>query len=132
MPRLSPVQASRAWDFQNLSYELLSGFARLSRLRYEDFVADPPVYLAETLSRAGFGEEVDSIYGVVRDREISVSIDHTVSGNPGRFRTGSIELRADEEWKAKMGGSQKKVVTALTSPLLLKYGYLGRRKLCRR
>ena len=47
-----------------------------------------------------------------------------MSGNPARFRTGSIELQPDEEWRVKMGGADKNVVTALTAPLLLKYGYL--------
>jgi hypothetical protein len=38
----------------------------------------------------------------------------------------NIELRPDEEWKVKMRGADKNVVTALTAPLLLKYGYLRR------
>jgi hypothetical protein len=125
MPRMSPVKVSRVWSVQNYSYGLLSGFARLSRLRYEDFVDDPTFYLAETLSRVGFDDEAGSLHDVVRGREISLSVDHTVSGNPGRFRTGKIELRLDEEWKGKMRGADKNVVTALTAPLLLKYGYLG-------
>jgi uncharacterized protein YndB with AHSA1/START domain len=51
-----------------------------------------------------------------------------VSGNPSRFKTGNIDLRPDEEWKVKMRGADKNVVTALTAPLLLKYGYLGRKE----
>jgi len=125
MPRMSPAQASHNWNLRNYSYGLLSGFTRLSRLRYEDFVNDPAFYLAETLIRVGFDDEADSL-PVVRGREISLSVDHTVSGNPGRFRTGNIELRPDEEWKVKMRGADKNVVTALTAPLLLKYGYFGR------
>jgi hypothetical protein len=124
MPRMSPAKVSRVWSVQNYSYGLLSGFARLSRLRYEDFVDDPTFYLAETLSGVGFDDEAGSLHDVVRGREISLSVDHTVSGNPGRFRTGKIELRLDEEWKGKMRGADKNVVTALTAPLLLKYGYL--------
>jgi hypothetical protein len=128
MPQMSPAQASRDWSLRNYSYDLLSGFARLSRLRYEDFVNDPTFYLAETLIRVGFDDVAGSIHDVVRGREISLSVDHTVSGNPSRFRTGNIELRPDEEWKVKMRGADKNVVTALTAPLLLKYGYLGRKK----
>jgi hypothetical protein len=112
---------------RNLSYDFLSGFARRSRLRYEDFVYDPRFYLAETLIKVGFDDEAGSL-PVVRGREISLSVDHTVSGNPSRFRTGNIELRPDEEWKVKMRGADKNVVTALTAPLLLKYGYLGRKE----
>ena len=125
MPQLNPTQASRAWSIQNYSYGYLSRFARLSRLRYEDFVSDPTVYLAETLVGVGFDNEADKLHDVIRGRQISLARDHTVSGNPGRFRTGSIELKPDEEWKVKMTGVDKNMVTALTAPLLLKYGYLG-------
>lgn len=125
MPRMSPAKASRGWSLRNYSYGFLSSFARLSRLRYEDFVNDPTFYLAETLTRVGFDDEVGNLPGV-RGREISLSVDHSVSGNPARFRTGNVALRPDEEWKIKMRGADKNVVTALTAPLLLKYGYLGR------
>jgi hypothetical protein len=124
MPRLSPAQASRVWSLHNGSYSLLSDFSRLSRLRYEDFVNDPTLYLADSLTRVGFDDEARGLHDVLRGREVSLSADHTVSGNPGRFRTGSIELQPDEEWKLKMRGADKNVVTALTAPLLLKYGYL--------
>ena len=127
MPRMGPAQASRDWIHRNYSYDFFSGFARFSRLRYEDFVNDPTYYLAETLIGVGFDDEAGS-FPALRGREISLSVDHTVSGNPSRFRTGNIELRPDEEWKVKMRGADKNVVTALTAPLLLKYGYLGRKK----
>jgi hypothetical protein len=125
MPRMSPSEASRAWSLQNGWYGFLSGVLRLSRLRYEDFVSDPTFYLAETLMRVGL-DDTGSL-PAVRGREILLSADHTVSGNPARFRTGKVELQPDEEWKVKMRGVDKNVVTALTAPLLLKYGYLGRR-----
>ena len=128
MPRMSPAKSSRLWSIHNYSYGLLWGFSSLSRLRYEDFVNDPTSNLAEFLIRAGFNEEAGGLHDIVHGREISPSADHTVSGNPSRFRTGKIELRPDEEWKGKMRGADKNVVTALTAPLLLKYGYLGRRE----
>jgi hypothetical protein len=131
MPRMSPAKASRVWNLQNYSYDFLSGFARLSRLRYEDFVGDPSLYLAGTLNRAGFDIEADSL-PIVRGREISLSVDHTVSGNPGRFRRGNIELQPDEEWRVKMRVADKNVVTTLTAPLLLKYAYLVRKKASKR
>ena len=127
MPRLSPAQASRVWSRENGSYSLLSNFTRLSRLRYEDFVDDPTFYLAELLTRVGFDGEDRSLHEVLRGREVLLSVDHTVSGNPGRFRKGNIELQPDEEWKVKMRGADKKIVTGLTAPLLLKYGYLGKK-----
>jgi len=125
MPRFSPTKASRVWSLQNYSYGFLTDFARLSRLRYEDFVHDPAFYLGETLVRIGFADESGGLQDIVRGREISLSLDHTVSGNPSRFRTGKVGLQPDEEWKGKMRCADKNVVTALTAPLLLKYGYLG-------
>ena len=50
---------------------------------------------------------------------------HTIGGNPVRFKEGRISLHGDYEWKAKMRLSHKLVVTVLTSPLLLVYGYVG-------
>jgi hypothetical protein len=126
MPRLSPAQASRAWSIHNGSFSFLSNFVRL---RYEDFVNDPTSYLADLLVRFGFDDESRGVSDVISyGREVSLSVDHTVSGNPGRFRTGSIELQPDEEWKVKMRRADNNVVTALTAPLLLNYGYLGRRE----
>lgn len=124
MPRMSPAKASRVWSLQNYLYGYLSDFAHLSRLRYEDFVSDPTFFLAETLAGVGFEDEARGLHDIVRGREISLSVDHTVSGNPGRFRKGNIELRPDEEWKVKMREADKMFVTALTAPLLSKYGYL--------
>lgn len=128
MPRFSPAQASRVWSLHNGSYSLLSNFVHISRLRYEDFVDDPTSYLADALIRAGFDDEVRGLHDVLHGREVSLSVDHTVSGNPGRFQTGSIELQPDEEWKVKMRGTDKNVVTILTAPFLLKYGYLGEKQ----
>jgi hypothetical protein len=124
MPQRSPAQASRDWSIRNYSYGFRPGSTRHSRLRYEDFVNDPTLYLAETLIGLGFDDEAGSL-PIVNGREISLSVDHTVSGNPARFRTGNIELRPDEEWKVKMRGADRNVVTAVSAPLLLKYGYLG-------
>jgi hypothetical protein len=83
------------------------------------------------LTRLGLEYEAGSL-PIVRGRELSLSVDHTVSGNPSRFRTGNIELRPDEEWKVKMRRADKNVVTALTAPLLLKYGYLGTKETSKR
>jgi hypothetical protein len=125
MPRMSPKRTSRAWSINNYSYSFLSGLSHLSRLRYEDFVRDPIVHLTETLIGVGFDDEAHGLHDLIHGRQIFLSMEHTVSGNPVRFRTGNKELQPDEEWKVKMRGADKSVVTALTAPLLLKYGYLG-------
>ncbi len=48
---------------------------------------------------------------------------HTVAGNPMRFRTGRIELRRDDAWRQQLPRRQQRVISALTAPLLARYGY---------
>jgi hypothetical protein len=50
---------------------------------------------------------------------------HTASGNPMRFATGRVRVRQDDTWQAAMLASKRRTVTALTLPLLMRYGYLG-------
>jgi hypothetical protein len=126
MPLRSPANVSRVWNLDNYSYSILSRFPN-TRLRYEDFVDDPAFYVRKTLTRLGVDREAGSLRFLDR-RRISLAVDHTVSGNPGRFRIGTVELCPDEEWKDKMGAADRRIVSALTAPLLLKYGYLGRAK----
>jgi hypothetical protein len=48
---------------------------------------------------------------------------HGLSGNPSRFSHGEVTLRADEAWRERMPRRDRVVVTALGSPLLLRYGW---------
>jgi hypothetical protein len=40
-----------------------------------------------------------------------------------RFVSGELELRADDAWHRQMPSRDRRVVTALTLPLLAAYGY---------
>ncbi len=42
-----------------------------------------------------------------------------------RFTTGRVRVRQDDTWQAAMLASKRRTVTALTLPLLMRYGYLG-------
>ena len=42
---------------------------------------------------------------------------------PMRFTTGRIRIRRDEQWRAALPPGQRRAVTALTLPLLARYGY---------
>ena len=50
---------------------------------------------------------------------------HTASGNPMRFSTGRVPIRYDAAWQAAMLAGNRRTVTTLTLPLLMRYGYLG-------
>jgi hypothetical protein len=43
-----------------------------------------------------------------------------------RFATGSVAIRPDDRWRTAMPAGQRRAVTALTLPLLARYGYPAR------
>ena len=55
--------------------------------------------------------------------QIDDGVDHTAGGNPSRFETGSVDIRPDDDWRYQMPGRRRPYVTALTWPLLVRYGY---------
>jgi hypothetical protein len=57
---------------------------------------------------------------------VLLSPSHTVAGNPMRFRTGPTQLRRDDAWRTELPRGRRRLVTALTAPLLARYGYLRR------
>ncbi len=119
MTRFGPVRSAFDWDVLNLSAELASG-PRLSRtlIRYEDLARDPAGELARSLPRLRAAAAVGA-GGVA-----SLPISHTVSGNPLRFDSGPTRIRLDAEWKERMRPRDRRIVSALTWPMLHRYGYL--------
>ena len=57
------------------------------------------------------------------ERTALLARNHTVSGNPSRFKTGAVDLREDTEWRARQSRRDRLAVTALAMPLLSRYGY---------
>jgi hypothetical protein len=125
MTRYSPTQSSALWVGHNLLFGLLRRTGTSTRLlRYEDFVAAPRSVLAELAGFAGLASD-DGPF--VDDATVLLSPSHTVAGNPMRFRTGPVALRRDDAWRARLPRARRLLVSALTAPLLARYGYLGRR-----
>ena len=89
-------------------------------LRYEDFVASPRESVRQVLKFVGEG---DAMSPFTSDTIVPVSTTHSIEGNASRFVRGEIEIRADQEWREKMSARNRLVVTAMTWPLLLRYGY---------
>jgi hypothetical protein len=52
---------------------------------------------------------------------------HGVAGSRTRFTTGRIELELDDAWRSTLPRAARRVVTAVTLPQLVGYGYLGPR-----
>jgi hypothetical protein len=125
-----PAKTARHWNVQNGALQLLAraGVPTL-RVRYEDLVAAPKATLARVAAFAGVPAADRGLAFLGDDggrRWAELRAAHTVSGNPMRFATGRVPIRADERWRTAMPGSQVRVVTAVTLPLLARYGYLRR------
>ena len=122
MHRKTPTQSAVLWDAWNTAIEALWRRmpARYLRLRYEDFIADPRRSFEEILNLT---DEEDAELPLVGERDVKLGISHTVSGNPNRFDTGTVELRQDRAWQEQMKSRDRALVTALTLPLLARYHY---------
>lgn len=93
---------------------------RFAFLRYEDFVADP----AGTLEAIGRFTGVPIAPQTVLDgASFDLGEMHTSWGNPSRVGRRSITIRQDEAWRTELSAVDKLIVTVLTLPLLIRYGY---------
>lgn len=119
MPKYSPVAISALWLLHNAEIEALGRRVPLVRLRYEDFVRDPETATRRVLDLAGVGSPTDHIHGT----SVHLSEAHSCSGNPMRFKHGETALVPDDRWRAGLSRGRRREVTALTSPMLHRYGY---------
>jgi Sulfotransferase family len=126
LERYNPVAASGRYVLYNaLTTVLARTGVPLLRVRYEDFVADPPVWTGRILSHAGLSVGRAQL-AFLHDGEADLAPNHTVDGNPMRFSVGPVRIRVDDEWRRRMPRSDRVWVTALTAPSLLRYGYLSK------
>jgi hypothetical protein len=124
MQQQGPLKASALWTLWNATAQLFwrrSG--RYLRVRYEDLIDEPEVTVREIC--AFVGEPPDGL-PFVAPHEVRLEPSHSVAGNPSRFTTGTVPLRSDDEWRARMRRSDRLVVTSVTWPLLLQLGYGSR------
>ncbi|MDT0302267.1 sulfotransferase [Streptomonospora wellingtoniae] len=120
MARYSPGRAAVQWTAQN---EVLARLTRLGvptlRVRYEDFAADPAGEFGAVAAFAGHtGALPVDAEGTAR-----LSCTHTVSGNPMRFRTGAVRVRADTAWRSGLTPAGRAAVSALTCVSRPRFGY---------
>ena len=128
MPRYDPKVMAVKWTSHNIATELVKLRTDVRRLKYEDFIDDPVLAVRSVLNfatREGRnGAALSSSHlDHVSQRSVNLDTSDTVSGNPMRFRTGAMQLSQDEAWRTAMPSRQRRLVTAMTAPMLLRYGY---------
>lgn len=125
MRRRSPARTALRWTADNALFETLgrSGTPRLL-VRYEDFVTGGREQTERVLAFLGVPAD-DAALAFVTADSVELGTDHSVWGNPMRLRTGREALRPDDSWRTGLPASARRTVTALSSPALARYGYLG-------
>jgi hypothetical protein len=123
MTVIPPRRAVTYWVADNLLFEALARRVPSStRVRYEDLVADPQANLRKILCNL-YLTPTDQELGFLTAAAAELPVTHAFSGNPG-FQPGPLALRpADDDWRAAMSVSQRAMISAVTWPLLARYGY---------
>jgi hypothetical protein len=122
LPRYGAVSSAVRYDVYNaangaLAHRFRSGW---QRLRYEDLVTDPESCLREVARHAG--ESVPPDLPFLHDGHVSLGANHLVDGNPVRFAR-ELTLSVDDEWQRRLSNRDRRTMSALTWPLLRRYGY---------
>jgi hypothetical protein len=126
MPTFGPARSALNWASSNLAVDAVRGRGMRPRaMRYERLVAAPAPELARVLGDALPGPARAAI-AARGDGELSPGVQHTVAGNPIRMRSGPLRIRVDDAWRAAMPAFDRRMVTLLTFPLLVRYGYSPR------
>ncbi len=121
MTQAPPLRAAMSWTMWNVGVRSLAG--RLPRyvvVRYEDLIGEPEATIRRIMHTAGAD---DAAVPFISGSTVTLQPNHTVSGNPSRFTTGDVELRLDAAWERDMRPRDRRLVTAVTLPLLGRYGY---------
>ncbi|MFI6162757.1 sulfotransferase [Micromonospora haikouensis] len=119
---MSAARSTAYWHGFNLASAAITRRhpQRSMLLRYESFAADPAGTIDALLRLCG----VDPAGNPVRGRTVELGTNHTVTGNPDRFRSGPTVIRdSDEAWRRTLSAADRLAATALAQPLFTRYGY---------
>ncbi len=125
LPKIGLIKSAIIWNGINLvSHHLkqtMSRSDRYFRIKYEEFVENPEGTLVRIGEYVGVPIDVDFF---IDSQTANFGVNHTVAGNPIRFKNGVNSIQLDDEWRYKMPKLQQQLVTVLTWPFLKLYGYI--------
>jgi sulfotransferase family protein len=120
MTRWRSSRSTGNWLVANLTAEALRRRGATMLVRYEDLVEDPRATVAAIVRFVGADA---SDLPFEDERTVILSPNHTSGGNPVRFSSGRLLLRADDEWLEEQASVDRVGITAATLPLLVRYRY---------
>ncbi|MEZ5229477.1 MAG: hypothetical protein R2710_23290 [Acidimicrobiales bacterium] len=124
MPIYRPERTALRWVTDNLGFRTLAqlGVPTMT-LRYEDFLTRPTQTIRYIAEFAGLSIE-DGQLGFLDGNEAKLRTPmHSIAGNPLRFGGADLTLRLDDAWKTQLDPTSRRIVTAITAPVLGHFGY---------
>ena len=123
MATYPPWRAALRWVMTNAACERLKLVGGgCSFVRYEDLISDPVATIRVLLNDLGWPHpSLDFISGM----KVHLAPNHTVAGNPMRFRSGDVDLILDEQWRDQMPPRQVWPVTIVSGHQMRRYGYMS-------
>jgi hypothetical protein len=86
-------------------------------LGYRTLIQRPEPSIQRVLALVDRTDPLDFIHGT----KVELGPRHALGGNPGRVRTGTIELEVDDGWRTELGRSEQLAVSLLSAPLAWRY-----------
>jgi hypothetical protein len=126
MKKYSLFRTTIFWMIRNILTELIGHRMPYVRVRYEDICGKPASELQSLIDK--IRPLKGSRLPFVNEDTIHLSLVHTLSGNPDRFKVGPTTIYNDAGWRTKIGPLKHAAIFALTLPMLLRYKYLGKDK----
>jgi len=125
MPQYPPTRTAAEWAAFNFLLDALRLRGVPTQLvHYEDFVAAPRAELTSIVRFLGRDVSADDL-AFVGESSVELPRDHSVAGNPMRFRSGPEELRLDEAWRTELDPKARRMISLVGGPAILRYGYAG-------
>jgi hypothetical protein len=120
MPRDGAVFTTAGWIYRNLM--LGSRWRSNDRMivSYEQFSASPRRVIEEILR---FAAQPIGDLSFINGSTVALATEHSVSGNPVRFKTGSIDISVDDQWRSGLSPWTKSWVGATTAPMRISYAH---------
>lgn len=117
---LTLTSATWRWIEWNLLTELALIQKPALRLQYLDFIQNPLLHVNRIAEFVGTDSRLPD--GIIAAGVAKLKTNHAIGGNPSKFQTGEVQLTPDTAWKRDLGRLPTMLVTAMTWPLMLRYG----------
>jgi Sulfotransferase family len=122
MNKISSRKTFLAWVARNILCEQLALKMPYHRIAYEALAKDPQTVMQSLVHQ--LKPIADLTLPFCDERSIALPMNHTIGGNPDRFKVGLTQIQPDERWKTGLSPFLRRSSGVLALPLLARYGLL--------